>query len=79
MLYGSEAGANEVVREMRKRGGTVSGFESALRAKDGSSIPVLISASVLFDEEGQEVGTVGFSYRPARAQAGGGGAPEGAR
>ena len=46
---------------MRKRGGSVSGLESVLRAKDGSSIPVLISASVLFDEEGQEVGMVGFT------------------
>ena len=61
LLYGGEAGANEVLREMRKRGGTVSGFESVLRAKDDSSIPVLISASVLVDEEGKEVGTVGFA------------------
>ena len=61
VLYGGEAGANEVTREMRKRGGTVSGFDSVLWAKDGSSIPVLISACVLFDEEGQEVGTVGFA------------------
>ena len=41
--------------------GTVSGFESVLRAKDDSNIPVLISASVLLDEEGREVGTVGFA------------------
>src|SRR4029453_4481185 len=61
LLYGGEAGANEVLREMRKRGGTVSGFESVLRAKDDSSIPVLISASVLVDDEGKEVGTVGFA------------------
>jgi adenylate cyclase len=61
LLYGGEAGANEVLREMRKRGGTVSGFESVLRAKDDSNIPVLISASVLVDEEGKEVGTVGFA------------------
>jgi PAS domain S-box-containing protein len=61
LLYGGEAGANEVLREMRKRGGTVSGFESVLRAKDDSNIPVLISASVLVDEEGREVGTVGFA------------------
>jgi PAS domain-containing protein len=46
---------------MRKRGGTVLGFESALQAKDGRSIPVLISASILFDEEDQGVGTVGFA------------------
>src|SRR5262245_66543477 len=50
--------AKEIVREMRKRGGSVSSLESVLRAKDGSSIPVLISASLLFDEDGQEVGMV---------------------
>ena len=61
VLYGSEAGAKEVAREMRKRGGTVSSFDSIVRAKDGSSIPVLISASLLHDEEGREVGTVGFA------------------
>lgn len=60
-LYGGEAGANEVVREMRKRGGSVSGHESALVAKDGSRIPVLVSASVLVDEENHEVGTVAFT------------------
>jgi hypothetical protein len=58
VLYGSEAGAKEVLREMRKRGGTVSGFDCLVRAKDGSTIPVLISASMLHDEEGREVGTV---------------------
>jgi PAS domain S-box-containing protein len=57
-LYGSEQRAKEIVREMRKRGGSVSSLESVLRAKDGSSIPVLISASLLFDEEGHEVGMV---------------------
>jgi PAS domain S-box-containing protein len=61
LLYGSEAGEHEVMREMRKRGGSVSGFDGVLRAKDGSNIPVLISASVLFDDEGREVGTVAFN------------------
>ncbi len=60
-LYESEERAKEVMREMRKRGGTASGFETVLRAKDGRSIPVLISASILFDEDGQEAGTVGFN------------------
>ena len=60
-LYGGEAGTNEVVREMRKRGGSVSGHESVLVAKDGGRIPVLVSASVLLDEEGREVGTVAFT------------------
>ncbi len=61
VLYESEERAKEVMREMRKRGGTVSAFETTLETKDGSLIPVLISASILYDEEGQEVGTVGFN------------------
>jgi adenylate cyclase len=60
-LYASEEQAQEVAREMRKRGGTVAGYESTLKGKDGSEIAVLISASVLFGERGQEVGTVGFA------------------
>jgi len=60
-LYGDVERAREVAREMRKRGGTVAGFESVLRAKDGAQIPVLISASVLFGDHGEEVGTVGFA------------------
>ncbi len=59
-LYGSQERADEVVREIRKRGGTVAGFESVLWAKDGGSIPVLISASCLLDDERREVGTVAF-------------------
>jgi PAS domain S-box-containing protein len=61
LLYGEETGANEVLREIRKRGGTVSGFESVLRGKDSTNIPVLISASVLLDEDRDEIGTVGFA------------------
>lgn len=61
LLYGSEDGVREVVREMRKRGGTASAFETTLKAKDGRDIPVLISASVLIDDADQEIGTVGFA------------------
>ena len=46
---------------MRKRGGTAAGFESILKAKDGRAIPVLISASALLDQDGQEAGMVGFA------------------
>jgi len=60
-LYESEDRSRELVLEMRKRGGTASGFESVLKAKDGHSIPVLISASVLLDKDGQEAGMVGFA------------------
>ncbi|HEX7043018.1 MAG TPA: PAS domain-containing protein [Burkholderiales bacterium] len=59
-LYDDQDEAKTVAREIRKRGGTLSGFESQLKTKDGSGIPVLISASVLINEEGEEVGTVGF-------------------
>ena len=61
LLYSGEAGAHEVLREMHKRGGTVSGFEGVLWAKDQTAIPVLISASLLFDDDGQQIGTVGFA------------------
>ena len=61
ILYESEERAKEVMRRMHEGGGRVAGFETILRAKDGSHIPVLISASILYDEEGEESGTVGFN------------------
>lgn len=61
VLYESEERAKEVMRRMREEGGAVSAFETILGAKDGSQIPVLISASILYDEEGEEAGTVGFN------------------
>src|SRR5689334_7277812 len=60
MLYSDEAGPRQIAREMRKRGGSVSCFESVLLAKDGNNIPVLVSASAFFDEKGDEMGTIGF-------------------
>src|SRR5262249_2867651 len=60
-LYDSAERAKDVVSEMRKRGGTASGYESVLKAKDGRSVPVLISASVLLDKDGTEAGMVGFA------------------
>ena len=60
-LYENEERAQDILIEMRKRGGTASGYESVLKAKDGRSVPVLISASVLFDNQGHEAGMVGFA------------------
>ena len=61
VLYGDEEGKRQVAREMHKRGGSLHGFESVMRAKDGSDIPVLISASALLDDSDREIGTVGFA------------------
>ncbi|MFB3073242.1 MAG: PAS domain S-box protein, partial [bacterium] len=52
VLYESVEDAKEVMRRMREGGGTVSAFETTFRAKEGARIPVLISASILYDEEG---------------------------
>ncbi|UCG14258.1 MAG: PAS domain S-box protein, partial [Deltaproteobacteria bacterium] len=60
-IYESEELAKEVMREMRRGGGTVVGFETILQAKDTTPIPVLISASILVDGDGQNAGTVGFN------------------
>jgi PAS domain S-box-containing protein len=60
-LYDGEDRARDILIEMRKRGGTASGYESVLKAKDGRSIPVLVAASVLLDKDGQETGMVGFA------------------
>jgi PAS domain S-box-containing protein len=57
-LFSSESVANDATREIRKRGGSLSGFESHLRAKDGSNIPVLIASSIVYDDKGQEAGTI---------------------
>jgi PAS domain S-box-containing protein len=61
VVYESMDRAKDLMRLMRKQGGTVSAFETTLRAKDGTPIPVMISASILYDEQGQEAGTVGFN------------------
>jgi PAS domain S-box-containing protein len=60
VLYGDDAGARQVTLEMRKRGGSVSCLETMMLAKDGSNIPVSVSASVLVDDKGGEAGTIGF-------------------
>src|SRR5215831_14229937 len=60
-LYDSGERARDILVEMRKRGGTASGYESVLKTRDGRNVPVLISASVLLDRDGQEAGMVGFA------------------
>lgn len=60
-LYNSEEFAKGVMRHMRQGGGKVTAFETLLKTRDDKLIPVLLSASILYNEEGEETGTVGFS------------------
>lgn len=60
-IYDHEDRTKDLSAEMRKRGGTAAGFESTLKTRDGHNIPVLISASILTDKDGQETGMVGFA------------------
>lgn len=60
-IYETEDKAKDVMHIMRSGGGQVSAYETTLKAKDGSVIPVMISATILFDDLGREVGTVGFN------------------
>src|SRR6185436_11021083 len=41
--------------------GTVKNCETVFVAKDGARIPVAISGSITFDEDGEEVGSIGFA------------------
>jgi PAS domain S-box-containing protein len=59
VLCESAEQVQEMLRQM-KEGGSATAFETVLRAKDGGPVPVMLSASILFDEDGQEAGIVGF-------------------
>jgi PAS domain S-box-containing protein len=61
MLFECEDKADELVRLMREGGGSIEGKETTLQAKDGSPIPVLTSASIFYNETGQETGSVRFN------------------
>jgi PAS domain S-box-containing protein len=63
-LYPSIEEARRVMtamREARDTGGRVSSFESIFRNKDNQQIPVAISASIIYDDDNQEIGSIGFA------------------
>jgi len=62
-LYPSLDEARRVMRAMResKDNGRVSGLESVFRSKENENIPVMISASVIYDDSGKEIGSIGFA------------------
>ncbi len=51
------------MKAMRESGdaGRVSNFETVFRDKDGDLIPVMISGSIIHDDEGKEIGSIGFA------------------
>lgn len=60
LILGDEEAVQELKVKMREGLGAVSAFETTLRSKDGHSVPVALSASILYSEDGKEGGFVCF-------------------
>jgi len=62
-IYPSIEEARRVMKAMRDSGdaGRVSNFETVFRDKNGALIPVMISGSIIYDDESKEIGSIGFA------------------
>jgi PAS domain S-box-containing protein len=64
-IYPSREEARRVMAAMRSESGEGKGrvrnFETVFKTKKGEKIPVAISASIIYDEKGGEVGSIGFA------------------
>ncbi len=64
-IYPSREEACRVMAAMRAEDsdgrGRVSNFETIFKTKKGEQIPVAISASIIYDNQGQEDGSIGFA------------------
>jgi len=60
-IYPTLAEARRVMARMRARRGRVSNFETVFKTKKGEQIPVAISASIIYDDKGAEIGSIGFA------------------
>jgi PAS domain S-box-containing protein len=64
-VYPSIAEARKVMAAMRgdeaDGKGRVRNFETTFKTKKGEKIPVAISASILYDDQGKEAGSIGFA------------------
>jgi PAS domain S-box-containing protein len=62
-VYLSLEEARRVMNALRQSpdGGRISSFETVLRDKDNQQIPVAISGSLIYDDHGAEVGSIGFA------------------
>lgn len=64
-IYPSLAEARRVMAAMRAADaagkGRIRNFETVFKTKKGDKIPVAISASITYDEQGTEIGSIGFA------------------
>jgi len=62
-IYATLEEARRVMKAMRESpdGGRISNFETVVRDKDNLEIPVAISGSIIYDEQGSEIGSIGFA------------------
>ncbi|HVC44931.1 MAG TPA: response regulator [Candidatus Binataceae bacterium] len=61
-IYPSMDEARRVMRAMRAaEGGRISNFETVLQNKDNQQIPCAISGSIIYDDQGTAIGSIGFA------------------
>jgi PAS domain S-box-containing protein len=62
-IYPSMTEARRVMKAMRESpdGGRIASFETVLCDSDNQQIPVAISGSLIYDEQGAEIGSIGFA------------------
>src|SRR5271156_4371642 len=62
-VYSSLDEARSVMRAMRDSAdkGRIAGFETKFRNKDGEIIPVMITGALIHDDDGSEIGSIGFA------------------
>jgi PAS domain S-box-containing protein len=61
-IYPSLEEARRVMKAMRAaEGGRISNFDTVLRDKDNQQIVCAISGSIIYDEHGAEIGSIGFA------------------
>jgi len=61
-IYPSIDEARRVMKAMRAaEGGRIANFDTVLRDKDNQQIVCAISGSIIYDEKGEEIGSIGFA------------------
>jgi PAS domain S-box-containing protein len=62
-IYPSHEEAQRVMKALRESPdhGRISNFETVFRSKQGELIPVYVSGSLIYDDDGKEIGSIGFA------------------